>query len=503
MLETAFLWMLNGTLRGSLLLLYIMAFRLLVRKSSRKWCYILWGLGWFRLLCPWTPAFLRYRSALLPRLDWFQKELLTGETADVVLQATSRGDVLTVYRLPVTGEQMTGILSIAAWVWIAGMAVLLALGIVSYLRLQSRLRTAELIQEGTYPVYRCAAVSTPFSMGVFKKRVYLPLGLSPEEEEMVIAHEHTHLSRNDPFWKLAVSLIRVIHWMNPLVWLAFRLWGADMEYACDERVFQWMDADKKPDYCRALTAVSQKPYASCPVAFAEGGVKGRIKNLLRPRKHKILWGLLAGYLIVDLFALGLTEALGVETAAAGINPALFSRLETALQWMRENPDRVGEMGWFDDVSISEEAKYPSLNTTAIMNGLDLTLEGRSEEEIEAVLASYKSESPILRASKHELTEDGFGNRIDFGNLSVEINLTAELPPLFSSSWNSGAVYRFDSYNTYSARDFGCPYEWSYVYANEIYYLNVILLCRDVWPNQAERMLTEMIEAAESIMNEFS
>ena len=89
------------------------------------------------------------------------------------------------------------------------------------------------------------------------------------------------------------------------------------------------------------------------------------------------------------------------------------------------------------------------------------------------------------------------------NLSVEINLTAELPPLFSSSWNSGAVYRFDSYNTYSASDYGCPYEWSYVYANEIYYLNVILLCRDVWPNQAERMLTEMIEAAESIMNEFS
>ncbi len=36
MLETAFLWMLNCTLRGSLLLLYIMAFRLLVRKSSRK-----------------------------------------------------------------------------------------------------------------------------------------------------------------------------------------------------------------------------------------------------------------------------------------------------------------------------------------------------------------------------------------------------------------------------------------------------------------------------------
>ena len=102
--------------------------------------------------------------------------------------------------------------------------------------------------------------------------------------------------------------------------------------------------------------------------------------------------------------------------------------------------------------------------------------------------------------RHEETEDGFGNRIDFGNLTVEINLMAELPPLFSSAWNSGAYYRLDCYENSA---YGCPYEWSYVYANEIYDLDVILFCRDVWPNQAERMLTEMIEAAERVMNEES
>ena len=354
------------------------------------------------------------------------------------------------------------------------------------------------MREGAYPVYRCASLTVPFSMGVFRKRVYLPPGLSPEEEEMVIAHEHTHLSRNDPFWKLAVSLIRTVHWMNPLVWLAFRLWGADMEYTCDERVFQWMDSDKKPDYCRALTAVSQKPYASCPVAFAEGGVKGRIKNLLKPRKHKILWGLLAGYLILDLFILGMTEAAGVETGATGIDPALFSRLETVLEWMRENPERAGETGWFDDVSVSEETSYSGLSTAAILYGLNLREEGLSEEEIAALLAPYKNDSPVLRMRRHEDTKDGFGNWIDFGNLTVEINLTAELPPLFSGAWNSGAYYRLDCYGDTL---YGCPYEWSYVYANEIYDLDVMLFCRDVWPNQAERMLTEMIEAAERVMGE--
>lgn len=454
MLETAFLWMLNCTLRGSLLLVYIMAFRLLVRKSSRKWCYILWGLGWFRLLCPWTPSFMRFRSALLPRVDWFQKELLTGETADVVLKATSRGDVLTVYRLPVSGGQMADILFIAAAVWAAGMAVLLTTGVVNYLRLRSRLRTAEPIQERTCPVYRSAAVSAPFSMGVFRKRVYLPMNLSPEEEEMVIAHEQTHLSRNDPFWKLAVSLIRTIHWMNPLVWLAFRLWGADMEYTCDERVFQWMDKDKKPDYCRALTTVSQKPYASCPVAFAEGGVKGRIKNLLKPRKHKILWGLLAGYLILDLFLLGMTEAQGVKSGWVTVEPELSARLETALQWMRENPDRIGEMGYFDSIVTSEE----------------YALQG---EEIR-----------LYRGLETEAYTE---------TVSIRIGLTDS----FSSMFPKYDGFRFISWNW---EDTDQPYEWLYSFHNDCSDLAVGVFCRDVWPNQAERMLTDMIEAAEYLMN---
>ena len=490
MLEAAFLWMLNCTLRGSLLLLYIMAFRLLVRKASRKWCYILWGLGWFRLLCSWTPSFLRFPSALLPRVDWFQKELLTGETADVVVFATSRGDPLTVYRLPVTGGQMADVLSIAAAVWAAGMAALLVMGCITFLRLKGRLRTAELIQEGTYPVYRCAAISAPFAMGIFQKRVYLPVGLSPEEEEMVIAHEKTHLSRNDPFWKLFVSLIRAIHWMNPLVWLAFRLWGADMEYTCDERVFQWMSIEKKPDYCRALTAVSQKPYGSCPVAFAEGGVKGRIKNLLKPRKHKILWGLLAGYLILDLFALGMTEALGVEYSSAAMDSALFSRLEAALQWMYENPDRIGEMGFFDDASITEKTRYPSLSPEGLVNALGLETNDLSKDEILQRLSEIQKSVPILNARKHEATED------DFGNLTLDIKLSEPLPPMLLSHWDSGQAYWLESYTGEHAY----PYEWGYAYRNDTFELGVMLFCRNVWPNQAERMLTDMIEAAEAIMN---
>lgn len=491
MLEDAFLWMLNCTLRGSLLLLYIMGFRLLVRKASRKWCYILWGLGWFRLVCPWTPPFLRYHNALLPRVDWFQKELLTGETADVALNATIRGDVTTRFRLPVTGGQMATYLQIAAIVWAAGVIVLLALGVASYLRLNRRVRHAELVQAGDYPVYRCDAVTVPFSMGVFRKRVYLPPGLTELEEEMVIAHEKTHLSRNDPLWKLVISLIRTLHWINPLVWLAFRLWGADMEYTCDERVFQWLGKDKKPEYCRALMTVSQKPYAFCPVAFAEGGVKGRVKNLLKPRKHLILWGLLAGYLILDLFVLGMTEASGIDIAAKSVDPALISRLDSALQWMRENPDRVQDMGFFDQAELEEVdmgKRREQFHKMAELLNVELT-----EAEMEK-LAGGSENASTLKLLAHRETEDFFGN------LNIELALEGDYSPLFPSKyWSSGTIYRLDVYTSHSDALYhsDTPYEWSYSYVNDQWSLGVMLFSRELWPNRAEQMLEELVGEVEA------
>ena len=96
MLKTAFVWMLNCTLCASVVLLYIMLFRLVVRRSSRRWCYLLWIPAAFRLLCSRTPFFLRWRWSLLPRADFFHTEAgSAGTLLYGAMNYTAHGDALT------------------------------------------------------------------------------------------------------------------------------------------------------------------------------------------------------------------------------------------------------------------------------------------------------------------------------------------------------------------------------------------------------------------------
>ena len=40
-------------------------------------------------------------------------------------------------------------------------------------------------------------------------------------------------------------LVCVVHWFNPLLWLAFILLARDMEMACDEQVLEQLGTEEK------------------------------------------------------------------------------------------------------------------------------------------------------------------------------------------------------------------------------------------------------------------
>lgn len=66
---------------------------------------------------------------------------------------------------------------------------------VSALRLRLRVRTAVRL-EGN--VFQSEFVPSPFILGVIRPRIYLPFGLEPGAQDMVLAHERAHLKRGDP-----------------------------------------------------------------------------------------------------------------------------------------------------------------------------------------------------------------------------------------------------------------------------------------------------------------
>lgn len=135
-------------------------------------------------------------------------------------------------------------------------------------------------------IYICDKVETPFILGLFRPRIYLPSAMEDSDKEYVIAHEKAHLKRLDHLWKPLGFLLLTVYWFNPVLWVAYILLCRDIELACDERVIHDMGAEDKKAYSAALLncSIPRRMIAACPLAFGEVGVKQRIKSVLHYKK---------------------------------------------------------------------------------------------------------------------------------------------------------------------------------------------------------------------------
>lgn len=185
-------------------------------------------------------------------------------------------------------------------IWIIGVAVLAVYAIINYLILKKRV--SESIPDGR-DIRRCEAVGSPFILGVFKPRIYLPFGLSSETESHIIAHERAHLKRLDHLIKPFGYILLAVYWFNPLVWIAYILLCRDIETACDEKVVKNLDADARKAYASALLecGIKRSVIAACPVAFGEIGVKQRVKNAITYKKP-IFWIIIVAVVLAIVLA---------------------------------------------------------------------------------------------------------------------------------------------------------------------------------------------------------
>lgn len=164
MLSRIFLAVAGMSANAGLLVLAILAVRLVTRRRMPKWgnC-LLWGLVAVCLMCPVLPE-----SVLSVRPQPGQAAL----PAAAAMETASPGAGITLTDL--------------AWVWLVGMAAVLGWAAASYLRL--RRQVAASIRVGKQ-VYLCDDISSPFILGIFRPRVYLPSGLEGETLQSVLRHE--------------------------------------------------------------------------------------------------------------------------------------------------------------------------------------------------------------------------------------------------------------------------------------------------------------------------
>ena len=283
--------------QAGVLALAVMLARLVLRRAPKWAVCLLWALVAVRLVLPFSlqsPVSLQAaQSPVTAALCELPQTQEAAQKTDEVLPSGSTEpltprpptEIVTAQPVPMPKPVMT--VSLLAAVWLAGVAVMLTYLLTSYLRIYHQVRTAVRLEDN---VYRCDRWGTPFVLGVFRPRIYVPVGVDEADLPQVLAHERCHIRRGDHAVKPLAFLLLAVHWFNPVLWAAYILLGRDMENACDERVLQTLDSAGRAAYSRALVAcaVQERPAAVCPLAFGETAVKERVKNALRYRKPA-LW----------------------------------------------------------------------------------------------------------------------------------------------------------------------------------------------------------------------
>ncbi|MCL2499193.1 MAG: M56 family metallopeptidase [Defluviitaleaceae bacterium] len=315
-MDNLFLTVLNMSLTGAFVIAAICIARLPFKKAPKIISYCLWAVAGFRLVFPFSIesilSLIPFNAAPIP--------------TDIAMQPVPRIDsgipfmnnaVSGVLPAPMVGDSVNPLqvwTAIGAYAWIVGVVIMVLYGVVSYFILKQKMRGAVHIETN---IYEADNIKSPFVLGVFNPKIYMPIGLSAQERGYILLHEQTHVKRRDHIVKFGAYFILCLHWFNPLAWVAFLLMGVDMELSCDERVLKETGDGVQKDYSRSLLALAteRRIIGGSPLAFGEGGVKQRIKNVLNFRKPSRVI-ILASVILASVLSVGLalnrTPAISLE-----------------------------------------------------------------------------------------------------------------------------------------------------------------------------------------------
>ena len=282
-----FLKIINMSISASWLVLAVLLLRFVLKKAPKWVNVLLWGIVAVRLAFPFS---IESALSLIPSAETISPGIMMETVPSVQTGVPAINSVIN----PVIGSSLAPTPGASAnplqiWipifsiVWGVGVAALLLYTAVSYWRLQRKVSEAVILRDN---IYQSENVTSPFVLGIFKPRIYLPYNMDGQELGHVVAHEHAHIRRRDHWWKPLGFLLLTIHWFNPLMWLAYVLLCRDIELACDEKVIKELGNEQRADYTQALVtcSVNRRMIAACPLAFGEVGVKERVKSVMNYKR---------------------------------------------------------------------------------------------------------------------------------------------------------------------------------------------------------------------------
>ena len=264
-----------------------------MKRLPKIYSYALWILVFGRLLCPFS---FETKHAVMPdagRVNQFVAQV-SGENMTQLVPAQQDIKQMETFLsgdMPQKNKEMTAVQfkniarGIFPILWCLGTVLILGINILALLRIYRKIRGAEQVEQN---VFVSTNIKTPFTFGIFRPQIFLPVDIEKKERTYVLCHEQVHICRKDYIVKGIAFLLTALYWFNPCVWVAFHFLEQDMEMSCDEAVIRRLGNDVRRQYSQSLLdfAAGKKRRACAPLAFGEVSVKQRIKNVLSKKSTK-------------------------------------------------------------------------------------------------------------------------------------------------------------------------------------------------------------------------
>jgi branched-chain amino acid transport system permease protein len=168
---------------------------------------------------------------------------------------------------------------VLATLWCCGFALMLTLSLVQLLAFRRKLSRATPVVSGEVlavmqacqtrmdivrdvPLLESERIAVPILPGLLRPRIILPgvyvRTCTPEQLEHFFLHELSHLKRHDILCGWVMSLLCLVHWFNPLMWIAFRRMNNDSEEATDQLALTRLPNAQHTQYGKTLLSIAER-----------------------------------------------------------------------------------------------------------------------------------------------------------------------------------------------------------------------------------------------------
>ena len=317
-------------------------------RLSPRWRFGLWLLVVVRLALPWTI------SSSVSLFNYLSFSNASAMVAHIPPFARSQGDAV----LPVAdsfpdeapvpmGATPAPAIDVFSWlplVWAAGVAGLGLCLIATHFRLWRRVTPCRPLTDPDVmnlledckqlmgvrvpmSLVETPAVDAPCLFGFVRPRLLLPpgftRGFSPDELRHVFLHELGHVKRRDIPLGWLMAVLQILHWFNPLVWLAFSRIRTVRELACDELALSHAGVQGSKPYGRTIVKLLESFGNSLRVPSLAGIVESKQQMKERITMIAKFQGANRGPVLAALLflALGLFTLTEAQPTAGQTTPA--------------------------------------------------------------------------------------------------------------------------------------------------------------------------------------